>query len=399
MSAVLRALAVSLALAILAGPAAAQTGYTSPEITVTPPPGWSLTPALGVSQTWDDNVTLKGPGDNPISDIINVITPRAELNYMGPKGSLAARYDGAFLRYRSSTTLDSYEQHGSMGGKRRLSKNTALIFNGGAAAAPTTQLVQLTAVPYVRAGTRTEDAKVGVESVLSKRLSISADVHGQEVHFDDDAPFANLLLGGRSLGVGFSIRNRLTERMSLSGDYNGERADIGQLHDIFLIQNATVGLERQLTRTMRIGGAIGVARLDSPSLGLSRTGPSYRLELSRDLRSSVVDVLLYRSFVPSWSFGGTSQNEEATVRLRVPLSRRFSMNTLVSWRNDDPLFEVTPPLKSLWIQATVGYTARSWVRIEGYYLGTKQTVIAPDELLTHNQIGFQVIATKPVRLR
>src|SRR5262245_15188267 len=206
MSAVLRALAVSLALAILAGPAAAQTGYTSPEITVTPPPGWSLTPALGVSQTWDDNVTLKGPGDTPISDVINVFTPRAELNYMGPKGSLAARYDGAFLRYRSSTTLDSYEQHGSMGGKRRLSKNTALFFNGGASVAPTTQLVNLTAVPYVRAGTRTEDAKVGVESVLSKRLSISADVHGQEVHFDDNAPFANLLLGGRSLGVGFSIR-------------------------------------------------------------------------------------------------------------------------------------------------------------------------------------------------
>jgi hypothetical protein len=47
----------------------------------------------------------------------------------------------------------------------------------------------------------------------------------------------------------------------------------------------------------------------------------------------------------------------------------------------------------------VGYTAGSWMRIEGYYLGTRQTVVAPDDLLTHNQIGFQVIASKPVRLR
>jgi hypothetical protein len=40
------------------------------------------------------------------------------------------------------------------------------------------------------------------------------------------------------------------------------------------------------------------------------------------------------------------------------------------------------------------------VRIEGYYLGTRQTtVLVPDELLAHNQIGFQVIASKPVRLR
>ena len=112
-----------------------------------------------------------------------------------------------------------------------------------------------------------------------------------------------------------------------------------------------------------------------------------------------IEVLFFRSFVPSWSFGGTTQNEEATVRLRVPLSRRLSMQSLVSWRNDDPLVEVTPPLRSIWIQGTVGYTARPWMRIEGYYLGTRQTVVTPDALLAHNQIGFQVIASKPVRLR
>jgi len=400
MSAVLRALAVSLALAIVARPAAAgQQGYTSPDITLTPPPGWSLTPALGASQTWDDNVTLKGPGDNPVSDVVNVINPRAELNYLGPHGQLAARYDGAFLRYRSSTTLDSYEQHASLGAKRRLSTHTALFFSGGASVAPTTELLQLTAVPYVRTGSRTEDAKIGVESALSKRLTIVADVHGQEVHFDDNAPFANLLLGGTDFGGGVSLRDRLSEKTTMTAEYDGQRANIGQRHDIFVIQNATIGLERQLTGKTRIGGAIGVARLDAPSFGPPKTGPSYRLELSRDLRSSVVDVLLFRSYVPSWSFGGTTQNEEATVRLRVPLSRRLYTQTLVSWRKDDPLVEITPPLKSLWIQATVGYAAGSWMRIEGYYLGTKQTVIAPDELLTHNQIGLQVIASKPVRLR
>jgi len=43
----------------------------SPDIMVTPPPGWSLTPAMGRSRRpWDDNVTLRGPGDNPVSDMI-----------------------------------------------------------------------------------------------------------------------------------------------------------------------------------------------------------------------------------------------------------------------------------------------------------------------------------------
>jgi hypothetical protein len=224
-------------------------------------------------------------------------------------------------------------------------------------------------------------------------------VHGQQVRFDENAPFANILLGGTSVGAGFSLRDRLTERLSLTADYDGQRADIGERHDIFVIQNATIGLERPLTRTMRISGAVGVARLDAPSFGFSKTGPSYRLGLSRDLRSSVIDLVLYRSFVPSWSFGGTTQNEEATIRVRVPLSRRLYTQSLVSWRKDDPLIEVTPPLKSFWIQATVGYTATSWVRIEGFYFGTQQTVEAPDKLLTHNQLGIQVIASKPVRLR
>ena len=85
-----------------APPRPASRRTTSPDITLTPPPGWSLTPAMGVSQTWDDNVTLKGPGDNPVSDIINVVNPRAELNFNGSRGQLAARYDGAFLLYRSS---------------------------------------------------------------------------------------------------------------------------------------------------------------------------------------------------------------------------------------------------------------------------------------------------------
>jgi hypothetical protein len=399
MSADFRALVVSAALAVVASPAAGQTTYTSPEITLTPPPGWSLTPAMGISQTWDDNVTLKGPGDNPVSDVINVVNPRAELNFNGPRGQLAARYDGSFLLYRSATTLDSYEQHGSIGARRRLTKNTALFLSGGASVAPTTQLLQLTAVPYVRAGARTEDAKVGVESVFSKRLSIVADVHGQEVRFDDNAPFANLLLGGTSVGAGFGLRDRLTESMTFTADYDGQRADIGERHDIFIIQNATIGVERQLTRTTRIVGGVGVARLDAPSFGFSKTGPSYRFGLSRDLRSSVIEVSVFRSFVPSWSFGGTTQNEEATVRLRVPLSRRLYMQSLVSWRNDDPLIEVAPPLRSIWIQGTVGYAARPWMRIEGYYLGTRQTVVAPDALLAHNQIGFQIIASKPVRLR
>jgi hypothetical protein len=398
MSTVLRALVVSFALAIVASPAAGQ-GYLAPAIGFAAPPGWSLVPSLGASQTYDDNVTLQGTGGTPVSDLVNTLNPSAALNYNGPRAQLAARYDGSFLLYRSSTSLDSYAQNGSLSAKRRLSSRTSLSINGSVSAAPTTELVQLTAVPYVRTGSRAEDVRVGVESAISKRLSIVVDVHGQGVHFDDTTAFSNLLLGGTSIGGGFALRERLTGMMTLTADYDLERADIGQRDDIFVIQNTTVGLEQQLTKTLRVSGAIGVARLDAPSFGPSKTGPSYRIALARDLGRSVVEVSLSQSYAPSWSFGGTTQNQEATARLRVPFARRFYVQSLVSWRRDEALVEITPPLKSLWIQGTVGYTARSWMRIEGYYFGTQQTEGAPDAMLHHNQIGFQVVASKPVRLR
>jgi len=400
MSALLRALAVSLALVIAAASAAAgQQGYLAPIATaVAVPPGWSLTPSLGLSQTYDDNVTLQGSA-NTVGEFVNVVSPAASLNYTGQRGQLSAGYSGSFLFYRSSTSLDSYEQSGTLGARRRLSSRTSVFINGGIFVAPTTELVQLTAVPYLRVGSRTEDVRAGVESAISKRLSIVVDVHAQGVHFDNTAALTGLLLAGSSVGGDISLHERLTEKMTLTGDYNGTRAEIGDRQDTLVVQNAMVGVERLLTKTTRISGAVGVARLDAPLFGPPKTGPSYRFAVSRELGRSAVDLLFSQSYVPSWSFGGTTQNDEVTLRLRVPLARRFYTQSLVSWRKDDPLVELTPGLKSLWVQATVGYTARSWMRIEGYYLGTQQTFVTNDALLHHNQIGFQVSASKPVRLR
>ena len=372
---------MSLVLAVVASPAAAgQQGYTSPDITLTPPPGWSLTPAMGVSQTWDDNVTLKGPGDNPVSDVVNVANPRAELNYNGPRGQLAARYDGAFLLYRSSTTLNSYEQHGSLAAKRKLSTRTVLFINGGASVAPTTELLQLTAVPFVRAGARTEDARVGIESALSKRLSIVADVHGQQVVFDNKAPFANLLLGGTSFGAGLVLRERLSEQTTLTADYDGLRANIGERHDIFVVQNATAGLERQLTRTTRIFAAAGVARLDAPAFGPPKTGPSYRFGVARDLRSSVVES--FYDHVPSWSFGGTTKRRGDREASRASSRRLHAVAGVVA--PDDPLVD----------HAAAAVVLDSGHRVNGTVGGskaitrTRQTVIAR-RVAPHNQIGIQ----------
>jgi hypothetical protein len=92
------------------------------------------------------------------------------------------------------------------------------------------------------------------------------------------------------------------------------------------------------------------------------------------------------------------QNEEATARLRFPVSRRVSASSAVSWRRDDPLTLGELPLRTYWIEGTVAYAATPWVRIEGYFAGTHQTIQRAGGVLDRNRAGIQVVTAKPVRV-
>jgi hypothetical protein len=150
---------------------------------------------------------------------------------------------------------------------------------------------------------------------------------------------------------------------------------------------------------MRAFASGGMSRLGVTDFGPPRNGPSWKMGLVDHYRSTVIDVSFVRSYVPSFGFGGTMQNQEFTARIRIPLTRRLYTQDLVSWRQEDPIAIAVPQLKSRWLQAALGYAANSWFRIEGYYAGTRQTAGLPDQLLDHNQFGIQVIASKPVRIR
>jgi len=363
-------------------------------------PGWSVTPALLVSRTYDDNVLLSGPGDPVEHDTINVVNPRAEIGYFGRTGQLSIHYDGAFVLYSHLGTLNSYDQHASIIGKRRLSKRNSFFMTLSAAAAPTTEMLQLTGVPYVRAGVFTDTLRAGVESQASKRLTIIVGGYFDQARFEVNEIYANVLLGGYGVGASLGMRERISERTSLTLDADAQHDSIGATGaEQFNIQHVLGGVERQLTEGMRAFASAGLSRLGETPFGPARTGPSFRLGVSEHYRSTIIDVSYERSFVPSFGFGGTTQNGNLTARVRLPITRRLYTQDLVSWQQQDPLVIAVPQLRSTWLQAAVGYTARPELRIEAYFAGTRQTAGRIDgQLLTHNQFGIQVIASKPVRI-
>jgi hypothetical protein len=351
------------------------------------------------SRTWDDNVLLRAPGDQTIRDFINVINPRGELSYHGRLTDVSARYDGAFVVYRQADTLNTFDQHGGLSGKRRLSKRNTLLFSASAQSSPTTELLQFVGVPYIRVGSFTDDVSVGLDTVVSKRLTIVTSANFQQARFDKNQTFATLLVGGNSVGAAVGLRERISARTTLTADFDAQHATIGAEGDVFDIVHGVAGVDHQLSEGIHVFAAGGFSRLNVSSFGPPRLGPSWRVGLSDHYRGTIIDLVYFRSYVPSFGFGGTMQNEEASASVKMPLSRRIYVQGVISRRNDDPLVFSFPQLRSTWIQGAIGYTTSSWVRIEGFYAGTRQTAGVPGQVLSHDQIGVQVIASKPVRIR
>ena len=103
--------------------------------------------------------------------------------------------------------------------------------------------------------------------------------------------------------------------------------------------------------------------------------------------------------MPAFGFGGTFQNEEIAAAVRLPLSQRFYTNSSVSWRRNEPLTLGDPSLRSLWIEGIIGYHVQPWLRLEGFYSGSRQTIAQPGTERDHNRVGFQIVTFKPLRVR
>src|SRR5215467_11283540 len=133
----------------------------------TPASGWSTTPSVMVSRTYDDNVLLRGPGDLTVSDFITIVNPKGDLMYHGNHSEFAARYDGAFFMYQQSHGLNSFDQHGGVSFRRQLSKRNTFSVTTDAQRSPTTELLQFVGVPYIRVGSLSENAAASLETTVS----------------------------------------------------------------------------------------------------------------------------------------------------------------------------------------------------------------------------------------
>ena len=105
-----------------------------------------------------------------------------------------------------------------------------------------------------------------------------------------------------------------------------------------------------------------------------------------------------RQFVPSFGFGGSSDSQELSGFVVMPLRRGLYTQGSAAWRRTDPFEGDVLELDSLWLRSAVGYAASRWARVELLYTYTRQDSIVTGGEVDRHRIGVQFVISQPMRI-
>jgi hypothetical protein len=366
-------------------------------------PGWRFTPSIGYGQVYDDNVLMQGKESAPPSDLLSLITPKAELDFNGRRGHLTADYTGGFEFYRQFNSLNNFNQFEAVSARRLMTSHTTLYVEQQFAMTPTTELPALAGIPFARIGSRVLGLRVGIEHYFTKHTEVSASYNFQDIAFNKDPVTGLVLLGGQGNGASVVVRHEMTAMIALLVDYNLQVASVINSGNS-TINNLLAGGEYKFSATTSILAEAGIARLSPNALTPAYTGPAWQAGLTHRMGRTNVDVTYTRGYVPSFGNGQTIDSDDFGAHFRTPLARRVYTQGSADWRRDTPLKGTTAlpgyqNLRTLLFSGLVGYSANQWLRIEGYFSTSRQTINRPGGEVDVNRVGIQVgMSTKPKRL-
>jgi hypothetical protein len=387
-----------LALSVAAASPALASAQT--DVQEQPTPGWVFTPAIGFGGSWDDNVLLADPTGNPPEDYATPINPRATLDYRGRRTRFSGGYEGSLLMYRRLSELNSSEQRIRAMLQHRFSPRLALFAQENHTRAPTTDQLQLAGVPFYRIGSRTNAVGGGLDALLGRHTTLRSVYTLRSVDFDADPLRGTELEGGHAHEILVTFGRLLSPRLTVGTQYELRRAILAQSNDRFNIQTGSLTIQLRPTEVVTVTGSLGVAHLGEGLRHQPHTGPALGASITRVGRYARLSAGYQRSFIPSFGFGGTFQNEEWVGSVHIPFARnRAYVDGGLTRYDNDPLESLGPSVRSLWLSSTLGYRATRWLSVEGYFGRSRQDTQRAGGDLDRNQLGFRVVAAKPMRLR
>jgi hypothetical protein len=410
---------VALLAAPLGSPASAQS---SREPAASPTPaGWTLTPSVAVSELWDDNPTLADATEQRTSDFVTAVRPTLALGYRGRHTTVIGGYGGSFDFYRSFPELNTNDHRASLELTQRLNRRVTLFARDQASLSPTTaDVADVSATVLRRQTTRMNTFRGGVDATLARHTTLTAGYATQWVTFESEdldpapvpivvpprplpptgtTPEDALLQGGHSHGFDASLRQRISARVALGGDYDFERAIVAEDSERFDVQSALFVTELTLSPSVSLAAGAGYAWLTPGQDQPRRDGPAFQAGLAWRGRRAMADLSYKRTFVPSFGFGGTFQNEELRAGFRLPLSKWVEWGAGAAGTNSDPLEPGDPSLQTVSVQSSISWTVKRRLRFEGYGGYVFQDSGLAGGRVGRTRAGVQASITETMRAR
>ena len=232
---------------------------------------------------------------------------------------------------------------------------------------------------------------------------MSSSLRYQDIRFDRSVLGEEVLRGGHILESA-SLYNKLDARTAIGADYTYSHVDVVRRHHgPFDIHSAMGAADYELSPAWTLSGGAGIVYLQGTPFTPAHNAPTARVSLDRRRGGTSFHVGYLRSYIPSFGLGGTSANQEVGVAFRTPLFNNRHVYTVQSavFRDDTPLAELALqlPFRSLRTFSVIGWEPDRWVRIEGFYARVQQTTLRFGGQVYRNQVGFQIVTSKPVRIQ
>jgi hypothetical protein len=383
-------------------PVAAQMAQPTERGAESRPPGWVVTPQIGISSTWDDNPTLASEGsDARVGDYVTGVRTDLAADFRGRRTGVALGYGGIFAFYRDLPDLDTQDHRGSLDFEQRIARRVSLFARDDAIYSPTTGDVTDLAVTVLRRRTtRMNSFRTGFEATPARHTTLTAAYTTQWIAFEtaENDPATALLQGGHSHGGSGSLRQQISPRVWIGADYTAQRALAGETEDLFDTHSVLAVSEVALARHVQATFAYGHAWLFTGEGG-RRNGPAFRLGLEWHGRRAVGRVNYARAFLPSFGFGGTYQNEDLHANLYVPVGRWLTWGAGAGRTNSDPLTFGTPELQAYSVQSSLALTVKRHLRLEAIGSHVFQDSTGAGGRVRVTRLGVQASIVTPVRAR
>lgn len=364
--------------------------------------GWVFTPSVGVSETYDTNITLFGnlePLDN--NDLVSSVGPEGALTYVGRHTRFSSRYGASFLNYRTFSVFDRWNQNGQVSFRRQENNHFDWSADTSGQAVPSTDLLLYNGIPFVQTGAITFDARGSAAYKFDARNSISSSLQYQHVSFDlPTAAFQRYLRGGSAITSMNNYRRRMDERLSIGADYRWERSQVRYDFDSATAQTIQAAVTYRITNSWGFSGGGGIAVLSANIARAGQVAPAFNAALDHTDRGQRFHLSYMQGFLPSFGLGGTQSTREFAASYFAPIARRFYTDHSATFRDDQPVVPLagTLPLRSLRTYSSFGWLVQRWVRIEGFYSLLSQSSLVAGGRLDRNRIGIQIVTSKPMRI-